>query len=302
MRAALLTLLALPLALAACASGSKPAPRASGRKPARRATRPARQRPSRSPAARLFGLPPVPRGPVPGYVLIADRNNNRILLVSPSKRIEWQFADPTGASFRDPDDAFFTPGYRRIVTNEEFNDTIAQIDPRRRKIVWTYGRAGVAGSGAGELSNPDDAYVLPNHDVLVADIQNCRVLRLSPSRKILSQIGTSGVCAHDPPRTLLAPNGDTPLPGGGMLVTEIGGYVDRFDARGRLVYSVRTPTTYPSDAQLLPNGHILVAGFNTPGRVDEITRRGRVVWTYGPSSGAGSLDRPSLAVRWPNGM
>ena len=65
---------------------------------------------------------------------------------------------------------------------------------------------------------------------------------------------------------------------------------------------MRTPTSYPSDAQLLPNGNILVAGFDTPGRVDEITPRGRVVWTYGPASGPGSLDRPSLAVRWPNGM
>ena len=68
-----------------------------------------------------------------------------------------------------------------------------------------------------------------------------------------------------------------------MLVTEIGGWVDRLDARGRLVFSVRTPTTYPSDAQLLPDGNVLVAGFNTPGRVDEITPQGRVVWTYGPA-------------------
>lgn len=241
---------------------------------------------------------------MPGYVLIADRNNNRLLLVSPSKRVVWQFPGGSnpGGSFLDPDDTFFTPGYRRIVTNEEFNDTIAQIDPKTRRIVWSYGTPGVAGSGANELSNPDDAYVLPNGDVLVADIQNCRVLRLSPARRIVSQIGTSGVCAHNPPATLLSPNGDTPLPDGGMLVTEIGGYVDRFDARGRLVYSLRTPTTYPSDAQLLPNGNILVAGFNTPGRIDELTPGGRVVWTYGPASGPGALDRPSLAVRWPNGM
>jgi len=47
---------------------------------------------------------------------------------------------------------------------------------------------------------------------------------------------------------------------------------------------------------------VLVAGFDTPGRVDEITPHGRIVWTYGPSSGPGALDRPSLAVRWPNGM
>jgi len=236
--------------------------------------------------------------------MIADRNNNRILLVSPTKRVVWRFPGPRGpgASFREPDDAFFTPGYRRIITNEEFNAAVAQIAPRSRRIVWQYGRPGVPGAARGELSNPDDAYVLPNRDVVIADINNCRVLKLTPSRRIVSEIGTTGVCAHNPPHSLLAPNGDTPLPGGGLLVTEIGGYVDRFDRQGRLIYSVRTPTTYPSDAQLLPGGNLLVAGFNTPGRVDEITPHGRIVWTYGPRSGPGSLDRPSLAVRWPNGM
>ena len=257
-----------------------------------------------TPARRAFGLPPVRPGPVPGYVLIADRNNNRLLLVSPSKHVEWRFPGPSAAygAFRDPDDAFFTPGYRQIVVNQEFNETVVRINPQQRRIVWSYGRPGVAGSGSGELSNPDDAYVLPNGDVRVADIQNCRVVKLSPAHHIVGEIGTAGACAHDPPRTLLSPNGDTPLPGGGMLVTEIGGYVDRLDAHGRLVYSLHTPTSYPSDAQLLPNGNILVAGFDTPGRIDELTPSGKVVWTYGPTSGPGSLDRPSLAVRWPNGM
>jgi hypothetical protein len=258
-----------------------------------------------SPAVRALGLPPVPPGPVPGYVLIADRNANKLLIVSPSKRIVWQFPRPgdlrPGQSFFNPDDAFFAPGFHRIVTNEEFNDTIAQVNVRTHRLVWNYGRAGVAGSGAGELSNPDDAYVWPNGTVTVADIKNCRVLRLSPAGKIVSELGGGG-CGHNPPSALSSPNGATPLPDGGMLVTEIGGWVDRISARGRLLYSVRTPTTYPSDAQLLPNGNLLVAGFNTPGRVDEITPQGRIVWTYGPASGPGSLDRPSLAVRWPNGM
>ena len=86
-----------------------------------------------------------------------------------------------------------------------------------------------------------------------------------------------------------------------MLVTEIGGWVDRFDRHGRLVFSIKTPTDYPSDAQLLPNGNVLVAGFNTPGRIDILTPRGKTVWTYGPASGPGGLDRPSLAVAFPNG-
>jgi len=66
-----------------------------------------------------------------------------------------------GQSFHDPDDAFFTPGYTGISTNEEFNDQMALISIKRHRITWAYGRAGVSGSAAGELSNPDDAYALP---------------------------------------------------------------------------------------------------------------------------------------------
>ncbi len=260
-----------------------------------------RRRPA-SPAARVLGLPPVRRGPVPGYVLIADRDNNRLIIVSPRKRIVWRFPARPLPHFSSPDDAFFTPGYRRVITNEEFNEAIAVVAVRARRTVWRYGHPGVAGSSAGYLDTPDDAYQLPDGDVVVADIRNCRVVRIDRQRHIVAQLGTTGVCAHDPPRELSSPNGDTPLPDGGLLVTEIGGWVDRFDRRGRLRWSVRTPTTYPSDAQLLPSGNVLVAGFNTPGRVDIISPAGRILWSYGPASGYGELDRPSLAVRWPNGM
>ncbi len=259
-----------------------------------------------TPAQRLLGLPPVKPGPVPGYVLIADRNNNRILIVSPAKRVVWSFPRAgdvrPGQSFHDPDDAFFTPGYTGISINEEYNETMSLVDLRRHRIVWSYGHPGVSGSASGYLSSPDDAYLLRSGVFMVADIRNCRVLFVNRAHRIVREIGHAGSCGHNPPQGLSSPNGATPLADGGVLVTEIGGWVDRIDAAGRLVYTLRTPTTYPSDAQLLPNGDILVAGFNTPGRVDELTPSGRVVWTYGPSSGPGALDRPSLAVRWPNGM
>ena len=45
---------------------------------------------------------------------------------------------------------------------------------------------------------------------------------------------------------------------------------------------------------------MLVAGYNTPGRVDIIAPSGRIVWTYGPPSGPGSLAQPSLALALPN--
>jgi hypothetical protein len=257
--------------------------------------------------ARL-GLPPLHGSkPLPGYLLIADRDNNRLIIVNPAKHILWRFPAPgavrPGQHFAGPDDAFLSADKQHIVTNEEFSDAIAVLTlARRARIVWQYGHQGLQGSAPGYLAHPDDAYLLSDGEVQVADIINCRVLWINHAKRIVRSLGSAGDCNHDPPRALLSPNGDTPLPGGGVLVTEIGGWIDRFSRTGRLVWSIRSPTDYPSDAQPLPGGDVLVAGFNTPGRIDILTPKGKVVWTYSPSSGPGALDRPSIAVPLPNGM
>ena len=242
-----------------------------------------------------LGLPRVQPGPLPGYLLVADRNNNRILILSPAGRVVWSYSN-----LRGPDDAFFTPGWHAIITNEEFNDTLRQVSLRGRRITWSYGHAGIAGASPGYLNTPDDAYRLPNGDVTVADIRNCRIVELSRTGHVVRVLG--GSCAHNPPSAFESPNGDTPLPDGGLLVTEIGGYIDRLDRRGRLVWSVASPVSYPSDAQLLPNGEILVCSFTYPGRIIEMTSAGRVTWSFGASSGPELLDKPSLAVALPNGL
>jgi hypothetical protein len=258
-------------------------------------------------AVSLLALPRLhTSSPLPGYLMIADRDNNRVIVVAPDHRVMWRFPAAgelkSGQHFAGPDDAFLTPSGRQIITNEEFSDTIAEIGlGRHPRILWSYGRTDSPGSSPGHLAHPDDAYVLPNHLISVADIINCRVLFLNRSLHIVRSIGSAGNCTHNPPHSIASPNGDTPLPDGGVLVTEIGGWIDRFDRHGHLVYSIKAPTDYPSDAQLLPNGKVLVAGFNTPGRVDILTNRGKIAWTYGPTSGPGELDRPSLAVAFPNG-
>ncbi|HET7567062.1 MAG TPA: hypothetical protein VFJ91_03665 [Gaiellaceae bacterium] len=299
MRRALVLLAGVGLLAAGCAGGGSHAAGTTGgvagTTAAKTAPKPA-PRP-KTPAERVLGLPPLKPGPVPGYLMVADRNNNRVIILDPhTKKIVWQ-----STGLHDPDDAFFTPGYRSVSINEEYNQTMAEISLRTRKIVWQFGHPGVRGAAFGYLSSPDDAYLLPNGLFQVADIQNCRVLWVNRAKKVVRELGHAGNCGHNPPSGLSSPNGATPLPDGGVLVTEIGGWVDRISKSGHVLWTIRTPTTYPSDAQLLPDGNVLVAGFNTPGRVDEITPHGKVVWTYEPS-GYWSLDRPSLAERWPNGM
>jgi hypothetical protein len=243
----------------------------------------------------MLGLPPVGRGPLPGYLLIADRDNNRAILVSPAKRVVWE-----RGGLRGPDDTFFTPGYRTVITNEEFNDTLTEVALRSRAIVWRYGHGGVPGSSPGYLDSPDDAYRLPNGDTTLADIRNCRIVELTPAKRVRRVLG--GSCVHDPPRGFSSPNGDTPLPDGGLLVTEIGGWIDRLAPDGHLVWSLRSPVSYPSDAQLLPDGDVLVSGYTNPGRIVVVNRSGRVVWSFGTNTGPDELDRPSLALRLPNGL
>jgi hypothetical protein len=265
-------------------------------------------RPPSATSASIVKHPPklAPPGPIPGYLLIADRGNNRMLLVSSSKQIFWTYPAP-GATppmpFRFGDDTFFGPQVDRIISNQEDQHTIQIISFPGRKILWRYGHVNQQGSSPGYLRTPDDAYLLPNGLVTVADAYNCRVLFINHAHKIVRQYGTTGVCKHNPPAELGSVNGATPLPDGGTLVSEINGsWVDYIGANGRLRWTVQAPVSYPSDPQLLGPGRILLADYARPGHAIIMTPAGRVLWRYGPASGPGELNHPSLATRIAPGL
>ncbi len=240
-----------------------------------------------------------------GRLLIADRGNNRLLLVDASRHVLWRYpsaaapAPPGGFYF--PDDAFFIRHGTALISNEEENHTIVEIGFPSGRVQWRYGHPRVAGSRPGYLNQPDDAYLLRGGRVVVADAKNCRILLIGP--RATTQIGATGRCAHDPPRSLGYPNGDTPLPDGNLLVSEIhGSWIDEITPSGRLVWSVHLPIAYPSDPQQLGPDLYLVADYARPGGVVEFTREGRIVWVYRPRGGKGMLDHPSLAERLPGGL
>ena len=67
-------------------------------------------------------------------------------------------------------------------------------------------------------------------------------------------------------------------------------------------WAVQAPVVYPSDAQWLGDGKFLLTDYSSPGAVLIMSTRGKVLWRYGPASGPGALDHPSLAIRLPNGL
>ena len=75
-----------------------------------------------------------------------------------------------------------------------------------------------------------------------------------------------------------------------------GSRVVRLAADGHVVFDIHVPVHYPSDAQLNSDGNVVVADYNNPGAVVIVSPAGKLLWRYGPTSGAGRLDHPSLAV------
>lgn len=241
-------------------------------------------------------------------LLIADKLNNRLLIVDPRGRIRWRFPRPgdlaPGQTFRVPDDAFFTPNGKDIIATQEDDSVISVINVAKRRIVYRYGVPGHPGSGPNHLSNPDDAMVLPGGRIVTADIKNCRLLVIAPPahrpQRIIGR--TTSACWHAPPHRWGSPNGAFPMPNGEFLITEINGdWVDAINLHGKVFWSTHPPgVRYPSDSNQISRNRFLTVDYSSRGQVVIFTRHGRCLWRWrGPRKQP--LNHPSLALPLPNG-
>ena len=240
-------------------------------------------------------------------LLIADRGNNRFLVMNSAMSITWTYPsatsppDPYGFVF--PDDAFFIDKGQAIISNQEQNETIVEIGYPSGKILWEYGHPKEPGTKPGYLHEPDDAYLLNNGQVTVADAENCRIVIINHSGTVAGQIGSDGRCVHDPPASMGSPNGDTPLTDGNLLISEINGsWISEYTLQGQLVWTTHVPVAYPSDPQQLGPNLYLVADYAKPGAFLYTNRAGQVLYRYSAVSGPGMLNHPSLAERLPSGV
>jgi DNA-binding beta-propeller fold protein YncE len=246
---------------------------------------------------------------LPGPVLIADRGNNRLVMVNPRGQVVWTFPRPgdlrPGQSFRSPDDAFFSPDGKQIIVTQEDDFVISVIDVASRRIVYRYGVPGVPGSGPNHLWNPDDAMLFRGGWILVSDIKNCRLLLIKVGEHRPHRIygATTQSCYHAPPAHWGSPNGAFPMLNGHVLVTEINGdWVNEMSLAGTVVRSWHPPGfTYPSDTNEVKPGLYLSVDYTSPGGLETFDRQGRLRWRYEPRSTDPPLDHPSLAKPLPNG-
>lgn len=244
---------------------------------------------------------------LPGPILIADRDNNRLLEVSHTGQILWRFPRPgdliPGQSFLLPDDAFYSPNGHQIVVTQEDDYAISVVDVTHPKIAFRYGHPGIPGSEPGYLHNPDDAMLTPRGALLSADIKNCRVIVIRPpAHHLTQQLGQTGNCNHELGVSYGSPNGAFPMADGDTVVTEINGdWIDVLGHDGHPVSDTHAPGfTYPSDTNELRPGVFLSADYTSPGAIETFTPGGQLLWRYEPT-GPQALNHPSLALPLPNG-
>ena len=242
-------------------------------------------------------------------MLIADRTNNRLLVVNQQGEIVWEFPRPgdlaPGQTFLVPDDAFFTPDGREIVATQEDDFVISIIDVATHHIVYRYGTPGQPGSGPNQVHNPDDAMQLPNGYLITADIKNCRVLLIAPGAHTPAQVfgETTNTCLHDPPTRWGSPNGAFPMSNGHYVVTEINGdWVDELGLNGVIYRSTHPPGVYyPSDTNEVSPGVLVTVDYSNPGTLETFDWSGNLLWRYHSLPGDPQLNQPSLAFALPNG-
>ncbi len=209
----------------------------------------------------------------PGDILISDQYNNRVIEIDPSGNIVWSFgsgpADLTsGRSPVGVNDAQrigpFTlvagtgnPGGFGLCNPGPCPDNRVMLVNPAGRVIWQYGQFGVAGSGPNQLDTPVQSTWLPTGHILVTDQANQRVIEVALDKSIVWQYGQTGNAGCCGDNILDSPN----------------------------------------SAELLANGHILIADENN-NRAIEVDRGQHIVATF---TASGALGAVAFASRLPNG-
>ena len=235
---------------------------------------------------------------LPGNILVADRNNDRVISISPQGRVVWS------VRLTGPSDAFLSPTARSITVTQPGAFVVLQLAVADKTAFYRYGHSGRPGSADNRLHDPETAQEQSDGKLVIADKSNCRIVFVSPpSVHPSAKLGTPGSCVHDPPTSLAYPDAVFPAIGGGIVVTELDpAWVDVLSSTDSVVAHLRVPAlSVPDDANEYAPGKLIATSHTRPGAVVEFNTAGKVLWTYPATTGSGELNRPSLAEVLPDG-
>jgi hypothetical protein len=244
----------------------------------------------------------------PGNILISDQFNNRVIEVNAFKQIVFSFG--TG----DPNTCTAGPGtiiapndVERLANGLTLmpgtgtgtcpDNRVIVVDPKGR-IVFQYGKAGVAGSGPNELNVPVFAIQTPHGNFLITDQANNRIILVNPYKQILWSYGpTSG------PGALNAPNSAVLLDNGHILIAdENNSRAIEINKEGAITWQYSKGLNIVAFASRLPNGHTLITDSGN-NRIIEVDQSSTVVFAYRTNHAVNSNPNPlpTGAVRLMNG-
>lgn len=260
---------------------------------------------------------PADRFNAPGNLLISDQFNNRIVEVAPDGHVVWTFGsgnpklcNPGSGSIIGLNDAerlgdglTLTVGTGVPAGSASYPkgcvDNRVIVVNQQGKIVWQYGQAGVTGSGPNQLNAPVFAIQLPNHNIMVVDQGNNRVIEIDKSSKQI--VWTYG--PKSGPGALNNPNSAELLPNGHILIgDENNNRVIEITRDGTIVWEYDQGLSGAAFASRLPNGNTLIAD-SSHSRIIEVTPDKKIVFEYFTNTdpGTNTAPLPTNAVQLSNG-
>ncbi|MBN2411880.1 hypothetical protein JXQ31_09310 [candidate division KSB1 bacterium] len=112
-------------------------------------------------------------------VLIADRGNNRVIIVDKaSKTVVWELGPDV---LSNPVDVEYIKTSNNILVTDQGHNRVIIVSRQDSSIIWQYPDPADAGNPEYGLNNPVDADILVNGHVLIADAGNNRVIEVDPN-------------------------------------------------------------------------------------------------------------------------
>lgn len=203
-----------------------------------------------------------------GNTLIADTTNNRVIEVSPDKKIVFStddWSDGTGIMSDNthlgyPNDAHILGNGKLIITDRNNNRCV--IVSREGEVEWFYDR---------DIKHPHNCDMLSNGNVIIADSDGKRVIEVNMQKEIVWEYSNGLDWPRDAERR---DNGNT------VITDSRNSRIIEVNSEGDIVWQYKVPyfaNFY--DADILDNGNLLISD-QQHHQVLEVDPFGNIVWAF----------------------